>query len=68
MAQITLEYDARSNTIKKALELIVSLGAKVKTPSRKLSSAEISLQEAKEGKLIKADSVQDLFQKCGVNV
>ncbi len=68
MATITLEYDARNASLRKALDLVVSLGAKVKTPEKKLSSAEISLKQANEGRLMKAKSVDDLFKQCGVNV
>ncbi|MBO7255034.1 MAG: hypothetical protein J6U79_01490 [Paludibacteraceae bacterium] len=68
MAQITLEYDARNNTLKKALDLIVSLGAKVVTPKKekKLTDIEISMQEARDGKINTYKSSNDLFKKLGI--
>jgi hypothetical protein len=32
MATVTLQYDARNISIKKALELLLTLGAKIETP------------------------------------
>ncbi len=68
MATVTLEYDGRNLGFKKLLEAFVALGAKVKPTNEKLSSVEISLKEAKEGKVYKAKSVSDLFNQCGINV
>ncbi len=75
MAMVTLEYDARNSTMKKALDLFVSLGAKVvATPSkktvgsRKLTEVEISMQEAREGKINHYESVEDMFQKNGIPI
>ncbi len=73
MATITLEYDARNSTMKKALDLFLSLGAKV-VPSqkkeavgtKKLTEVEISMQEAREGKVNHYESVEDMFQKLGI--
>lgn len=73
MATVTLEYDARNSTMKKVLDLFVSLGAKVvASPSkkavgtRKLTEVEMSMQEAKEGKINHYESVEDMFQKIGI--
>lgn len=65
MATITLEYDARNSNLKKVLDLFVSLGAKVLTrpEEKKLTAIDISLQEAKKGKIVKCDSVDDMFKK-----
>ena len=73
MATVTLEYDARNNTLKKVLDLFISLGAKVvSTPSKKavntqtITEVEISMQEARDGKINHYDSVEDMFQKIGI--
>lgn len=73
MATITLEYDARNSTMKKALDLFLSLGAKVVSPQKKetvgtkrLTEVEISMQEAREGKVNRYESVEDMFQKLGI--
>lgn len=73
MATVTLEYDARNNTMKKVLDLFISLGAKVVSPAskkavgtRKLTEVEISMQEAREGKINHYKSVEDMFQKLGI--
>ncbi len=72
MATITLEYDARNSTMKKALDLFLSLGAKVvpsqktKAPAKKLTEVEISMQEAREGKVNHYESAEDMFQKLGI--
>ena len=65
MATITLEYDGRNNTLKKALDLIVSMGAKVVIPKKekKLTDVEISMQEARDGKIKTYRTPNDLFQK-----
>lgn len=68
MATITLEYDARNTTMKKVLDLFVSLGAKVVTPKKekKLTDIEISMQEARDGKINTYKSSNDLFKKLGI--
>ena len=68
MATITLEYDGRNNTLKKALDLIVSMGAKVVIPQKekKLTDVEISMQEARDGKINTYKTLNDLFQKLGI--
>ena len=68
MATITLEYDGRNNTLKKALDLIVSMGAKVVIPKKekKLTDVEISIQEARNGKINTYKTPNDLFQKLGI--
>ncbi len=68
MATITLEYDGRNNTLKKALDLIVSMGAKVVIPQKekKLTDVEISMQEARDGKINTYKTPNDLFQKLGI--
>ena len=68
MATITLEYDGRNNTLKKALDLIVSMGAKVVIPKKekKLTDVEISIQEAQDGKINTYKTPNDLFQKLGI--
>ena len=73
MATITIEYDARNNTLKKVLDLFVSLGAKVVSHApkkavgtRKLTEVEMSMQEAREGKVNHYKSVEDMFQKLGI--
>ena len=68
MATITLEYDGRNNTLKKALDLIVSMGAKVVIPKneKKRTDVEISMQEARDGKINTYKTPNDLFQKLGI--
>lgn len=75
MATVLLEYDARNVSLKKALDLIVSLGAKIKTPEKKQLTAtakrattgiEQALQEVKEGKINRYDSPEELFNKLGI--
>ena len=68
MATITLEYDGRNNTLKKALDLIVSMGAKVVIPKKekKLTDVEISMQAERDGKINTYKTPNDLFQKLGI--
>ncbi len=68
MATITLEYDARNNNLKKVLDLFVSLGAKVVTrpTEKRLTDIEISMQEARDGKINTYKNPNDLFKKLGI--
>lgn len=73
MATITLEYDAQNSMMKKVLDLFLSMGAKIVSPqekeaavTKKLTEVEISMQEAREGKVNHYESVEDMFQKLGI--
>ncbi len=61
--------------MKKALDLFLSLGAKVVSPKKKdavgakiskLTEVELSMQEARDGKVNHYESVEDMFQKLGI--
>ncbi len=64
MATITLEYDARNTTLKKALDFLVSLGAKVvpQTKTRKCGLDE-ALEDIKAGRVHKAKNVDDMMKQ-----
>lgn len=75
MATITLEYDARNNNLRKALDLFVSLGAKVIAAPQKhqetktqMSSIDISLKEIEEGKVHTYNSSKEMFEKLGITL
>lgn len=61
MARITLEYDARNVIAKKALDFLLSIGTFKKVESK--NAVEISLQEARTGKVTKHKSVEDYFKQ-----
>lgn len=63
MATVTIEYDGRNLAFKKLLEVFVAMGAKVKPTKEKLSSVEISLKEAKQGKVTKCKDFNDFLEK-----
>ena len=60
MARITLEYDARNTVAKKALDFLLSIGAFKKVAPK--NAVEISLEEARTGKVTKHKSVKDYFE------
>lgn len=62
MASITLEYDGRNAAIKKALDLILCLGAKVKKP-KKRNEVEEALLEVERGEVVECSSVEDMFDR-----
>lgn len=75
MATVTLEYDSRNSNLKKALDLFVSLGAKViSAPQKhqetktKMSSIDISLKEIEEGKVHTYSSSKEMFEKLGITL
>lgn len=72
MATITLNYDARNPFAVSMVEALIKsnafqITADTSKPKRK-SSIEVSLQEAKDGKIFKAESVDDLFKQCDIHV
>lgn len=64
MASITLEYDGRNTAIKKALDLILYLGARVAQPkTKKKNAVEEALEEVERGEIVEFSSVDDMFNK-----
>lgn len=64
MATITLRYNPRNSVAKSIIEMIKNVGVfTIETP-KKLSGIEQSLLDIKEGRVFKADSAEDLIQKC----
>lgn len=64
MASITLEYDDRNTAIKKALDLILYLGARVVQPkTKKRNAVEEALLEVEHGELVECSSVEDMFNR-----
>lgn len=60
MAVITLKYDARNSIAKKTIDYILSLGFFKKVEP---NAIDISLKEARDGKVTKHKSVDDFFKK-----
>ncbi len=64
MATITLEYDARNATLKKALDFVVSIGAKVvPQPKTKKCGLDEALEDIKAGRVYSAKSVDDMMKQ-----
>ena len=64
MTSITLEYDGRNTAIKKALDLILYLGARVAQPkTKKKNAVEKALEEVERGEVVECSSVDDMFNK-----
>ncbi len=64
MATITLEYDARNATLKKTLDFLVSLGAKVVSqPKVKKCGLDEALEDIKAGRIHKAKNVDDMMKQ-----
>ncbi len=64
MASITLEYDGRNMAIKKALDLILYLGARVAQPKTKKTNAlDEALLEVEKGEIVKCSGVDDMFNR-----
>ena len=55
MTSITWEYDGRNMAIKKALDLILYLGARVAQPKTKKTNAL--------GEIVKCSGVDDMFNR-----
>ena len=62
MASITLEYDGRNTAIKKALDLILYLGARVKQPTKR-NALDEALLEVERGEIVECNSVEDMFNR-----
>jgi hypothetical protein len=61
MATLIIEYDARNKFARKTIDYILSLGIfKVKHSS---SGIDEALKDVKEGRVYKAESVDDMFKK-----
>lgn len=64
MASITLEYDGRNTAIKKAIDLILYLGAKVKEPkAQSKNGLDEALEDIEAGRVFEADSVDDMMKQ-----
>ena len=64
MTSITLEYDGRNTAIKKALDLILYLGARVKEPKiKKKNGLDEALEDIEAGRVYEADSVEDMMKQ-----
>lgn len=64
MASITLEYDGRNTAIKKAIDLILYLGAKVKEPkAQPKNGLDEALEDIEAGRVFEADSVDDMMKQ-----
>ena len=64
MASITLEYDGRNTAIKKALDLILYLGARVKRPKAHAKNGlDEALEDIEAGRVYDADSVEDMMKQ-----
>lgn len=64
MATITLEYDGRNTAIKKALELILYLGARVAHPKEtKKNALDEALMEVERGEIVNCSNVDDMFNR-----
>ena len=72
MATITLEYDARNISIKKLLEVIVSLGGTVKknkktavkkTEKEGYDATIQAIKEMKEGKVVRYNNFNDFKER-----
>ena len=63
MTSITLEYDGRNTAIKKALDLILYLGARVKEPRKKKNGLDEALEDIEAGRVYEADSVEDMMKQ-----
>ncbi len=80
MATITLNYDAHNVSMRKAIDLLLSMGAvKVNTPTvdtepttapakTKMSSIDISLKEIEKGKVNTYNSSKEMFEKLGITL
>ena len=61
MATITLKYDARNPKAQKAIDFLLSLD--IFEADENIPALDKSLQEVKDGKVKKFDSVSDFFKK-----
>ena len=66
MATITLKYDGRNTSIRKLIEVILSLGATVEgdTPKQRKGSLDEAIAEYRSGKTYKAKDAHDLIEQC----
>lgn len=64
MTTVTVEYDETNPLVEKVLDLLRSIGAKIKTRSSE-SELDLALEELRSGKTIKCDSFEDYLSKVG---
>ncbi|MDR1729630.1 MAG: hypothetical protein LBR52_03110 [Prevotellaceae bacterium] len=67
MATITLEYDDRSSTAKKALDFILSLGF-FHSVEKKQSELDLAIRDVEAGRTNKYKNSKELFKKLKRNV
>ncbi len=66
MTTITLKYDARNSILKSIIDLAVKAGAIVvdaTTPKTKRCGLEEALEDVEQGRVYKADSVEDMMKQ-----
>lgn len=64
MTSITLEYDGRNIAIKKALDLILYLGARIAQPkTKKKNAVDQALMEVERGEIVECSSIDDMFNR-----
>lgn len=68
MATITIEYDGRNTIIKKALDLLLATGAKIKEDPNRKTGVDKSLDDIKHGRIREITDTKAYFRKLGVNV
>ena len=68
MATITIEYDGRNAVVKKALDLLLATGAKIKEESNRKTGVDKSLEDIKCGRIREIKDTKAYFRKLGVNV
>ncbi len=66
MTTITLKYDARNSILKSIIDLAVKAGAIVvdaTTPKAKRCGLDEALEDVAQGRIYKADSVEDMMKQ-----
>lgn len=66
MATITIEYDATNTVLKKLIEVILSLGAKITESDPKKSRLQESVMQIEKGELKTYNSVEEMFEKLKI--
>lgn len=84
MAMITLNYDAHNASMRKAIDLLLSMGATpvetnraekdmqeiampvVVSKKKRMTRVEMSMKEAREGKVKHFKTVDEMFQSLGI--
>ena len=64
MTTVTVEYDETNPLTEKVLDLLRTIGAKIKTRSVE-SELDLAIEEMRDGKTIKCESFEDYLSKVG---